>query len=131
MIILKCMSTFILTGMYSLSWRSIDSGFTLSSTASRNNTPSPPNFDKCNETVVERKLDSVSSNKDEGIEMDESIEFMLEDRSGDRKKVNMNTSILIHTICIQINEQMTTTFVIIHGSLFVRLLYKQLTYADR
>ena len=81
--------------------------------------------------IVERKLDSVSSNKDEGIEMDENIEFMLEDRSGDRKKVNMNTSILIHTLCIQINEQMTTTFVIIHGSLFVRLLYKQLTYADR
>ena len=99
MIILKCMSTFILTGMYSLSWRSIDSGFTLSSTASRNNTPSPPNFDKCNETVVERKLDSVSSNKDEGIEMDESIEFMLEDRNGDRKKVNFALFFAFILVC--------------------------------
>ena len=72
--------------MYSLSWKSIDSGFTFSSTASRTNTPSPPNFDRCN-VKNERKADSISSNKDEGIEMDENIDFMLEDRNVDRKKV--------------------------------------------
>ncbi|XP_074598981.1 uncharacterized protein LOC141853513 [Brevipalpus obovatus] len=71
-------------GTYSASSTSIDSGVNGGSIASRTTTPSPPTLtggggDGGGGDITHRNPDSRSLHKDEGIEMDETIDFVVDD----------------------------------------------------
>ncbi|XP_074598983.1 zinc finger protein 704-like [Brevipalpus obovatus] len=74
-------------GMYSVSCTSIDSGVAIGSVLSRTTTPSPPTL---NGTEIIFRNTDTQSNKDEGIEMDETIDFVVDDATNSSSTSDMD-----------------------------------------